>query len=101
MSFQRPDPHRYRLAALKSAYLGACLLLGEIPESPDADEIRTEILAARDLGPGSDPTSANGQRGCSSAGPRDPRSPARWRLWKLNHSADSLGWRFLSPEPCW
>ena len=51
MSFQRPDPHRYRLAALKSAYLGACLLLGEIPESPDADEIRTEILAARDLGP--------------------------------------------------
>jgi hypothetical protein len=43
-----PEPHRYRLAALKQAYLAACLLLGCIPDTPSAEQIRTDLLAARD-----------------------------------------------------
>ncbi len=44
-----PDRHRYRLAALKSAYLGAFLLLRSIPETPEAKAVRAELTAVRDL----------------------------------------------------
>ncbi|MFK3736031.1 HNH endonuclease, partial [Streptomyces sp. NPDC088090] len=47
--FTPPDPNRYRLAALKSAYLGACLLTRSIPETPEADSIRAELMHARNL----------------------------------------------------
>ena len=43
-----PDPRRYRIAALKHAYLAACLHLGRIPDSPTADRVRAELIAARD-----------------------------------------------------
>ena len=47
--YSRPDSNRYRLAALKSAYLGACVLLRAIPMTPEADAVRVELMAARDL----------------------------------------------------
>jgi hypothetical protein len=41
-------PNRYKLAALKHAYLAACLDLRAIPETPSADLIRHDLRAARD-----------------------------------------------------
>ncbi len=46
--FAPPDPERYRIAALKHAYLAACLHLRTIPLGSTADEIRHELLQARD-----------------------------------------------------
>jgi hypothetical protein len=43
-----PDPARYRLAALKHAYLAACLDRREIPDTPTGRQIRHDLLAARD-----------------------------------------------------
>jgi hypothetical protein len=43
-----PDPNRYKLAALKHAYLAACLELRSIPETPSADVIRRDLRGARD-----------------------------------------------------
>jgi hypothetical protein len=48
LEYAMPDLDRVRLALLKSAYLGACLLLGQIPQSDRANEIRAELLAARE-----------------------------------------------------
>jgi hypothetical protein len=44
-----PDQNRYRLAALKNAYLAACLMVRSIPETPEAKAVRAELTAARDL----------------------------------------------------
>lgn len=49
MAYVPQDPNRLRLAAMKSAYLGACLLLRSIPDAPEAVAIREELLAARDV----------------------------------------------------
>ncbi|MFD4613393.1 HNH endonuclease [Streptomyces sp. NPDC058440] len=49
MTYSPPDIRRYRLAALKSAYLGACLLTKSIPETPEAIAIRAELMEVRDL----------------------------------------------------
>jgi hypothetical protein len=49
MTFAAPDPHRYRLAALKSSYLAACLLLRTIPDTPEARAVRAELMASRDI----------------------------------------------------
>jgi hypothetical protein len=38
----------FRLAALKSAYLAACLMLKAVPRTERADAIRAELVAARD-----------------------------------------------------
>lgn len=43
-----PQPHRYRIAALKQAYLGACIRLRDIPDTRSARLIRRDLLAARD-----------------------------------------------------
>ncbi len=49
MSVQQPPSRlRLRLAALKHAYLAACLCLQGIPESPQAREIRRVLVAVRD-----------------------------------------------------
>lgn len=48
LHYRRPDPRRYRLAALKHAYLAACLYLGYVPAIPDAEAIRADLLSARD-----------------------------------------------------
>jgi hypothetical protein len=48
MTYRPPDSRRYRLALLKHAYLAACLYLGYVPGIPDADEIRHDLMAARD-----------------------------------------------------
>jgi hypothetical protein len=45
------EPHnlrRVRLAGLKNAYLGACLILQEIPEGDAADRIRAALVAVRE-----------------------------------------------------
>ncbi|MEV1172121.1 hypothetical protein [Nonomuraea sp. NPDC049784] len=42
-----PHPNRYRLALLKHAYLAECMKKG-ILEGPRADQIRHELIAARD-----------------------------------------------------
>jgi hypothetical protein len=42
-----PDRNRYRLALLKHAYLAACMKFG-ILQSDAADEIRRDLMAARD-----------------------------------------------------
>jgi hypothetical protein len=41
-----PNPKFVRLAALKNAYLAACLLLEQIPKTPLADAVRAELVAA-------------------------------------------------------
>lgn len=43
-----PAPHLYKLAALKQAYLAACLDMKAVPYSPTAEAVRRELLAARD-----------------------------------------------------
>jgi hypothetical protein len=42
-----PDRNRYRLALLKHAYLAACMRFG-VPQGDKADEIRRDLMAARD-----------------------------------------------------
>jgi hypothetical protein len=49
VEFREPDLARVRLAALKHAYLAACLAMGSIPQSPTAEGIRADLLAARDV----------------------------------------------------
>jgi hypothetical protein len=49
VEFREPDMARVRLAALKHAYLAACLAMGTIPQSPTADEIRNDLCRARDV----------------------------------------------------
>lgn len=48
LEVQPPQPRRYRLAALKHAYLAACLHLREIPDTGEAHRIRSDLVAARD-----------------------------------------------------
>lgn len=48
ISYRLPDPVAYKLAALKHAYLAACLALREVPMEGKAVEIRAELIAARD-----------------------------------------------------
>lgn len=43
-----PHPNQYRTGLLKSAYLAACLSLRAVPPLESANEIRAELLAARD-----------------------------------------------------
>lgn len=43
------DREKAVLAAVKSAYLIACLMIGQIPTSPKADAIRAELVRARDF----------------------------------------------------
>jgi hypothetical protein len=51
MSFRLPDPARWRLAALKHAYLAACCHLGAIPDTAAAEQIRDLLVAAREAPP--------------------------------------------------
>jgi hypothetical protein len=47
MTATLPDRNRYHLALLKHAYLASCLEYG-VPIGPEADAVRTELIAARD-----------------------------------------------------
>ncbi|WP_140400229.1 HNH endonuclease [Aeromicrobium sp. PE09-221] len=47
-TYQVIDSVRWQLAALKSAYLASCLLLGKIPETPEAERVRESLMIARD-----------------------------------------------------
>lgn len=49
LHYSPPDQRRVRIAALKSAYLGACLIAGEILMTPEAEQVRAELMAAREL----------------------------------------------------
>ena len=48
LTISPPDPRRYRLAALKHAYLAACLDRREIPDTDTARTIRHDLVAFRD-----------------------------------------------------
>ena len=48
VEFVEPPKELWVVAALKHAYLGACLCLGGIPASPLSHQVRTELVAARD-----------------------------------------------------
>lgn len=48
LTIQPPDPARYRLAALKHAYLAACLNRQAVPDTASAEQIRNDLVAARD-----------------------------------------------------
>ncbi len=49
MTYPEADTARTHIAAVKSAYLAACAAMRTIPRTPRADEVRTELLALRDL----------------------------------------------------
>ncbi|PRY62356.1 HNH endonuclease [Glycomyces artemisiae] len=46
IQFTAPDQNRCLLAAIKSAYLTACLIFRAIPDTPEAEAIRQVLLAA-------------------------------------------------------
>jgi hypothetical protein len=48
LHWQPPDRNRYRLAALKHAYLAACCQMRSIPVGAAADQIRSDLVDARD-----------------------------------------------------
>ncbi|MEB0000412.1 HNH endonuclease [Cryobacterium sp. RTS3] len=48
VTYPNPDGKAAHLAAVKTAYLAACLIMREIPRTPHSDAIRAELLAARD-----------------------------------------------------
>lgn len=48
MEWVLPDRSVWAIAALKHAYLGACLVLGRIPHTPLARQIRHDLIAVRD-----------------------------------------------------
>jgi hypothetical protein len=48
LTHEIPDPRLYHIAALKQAYLAACLQLRAIPETGSAEAIRRDLIAARD-----------------------------------------------------
>jgi HNH endonuclease len=47
MEVRMPDRNRYRLALLKHAYLAACLKFG-VPDGEAADQVRRDLIGARD-----------------------------------------------------
>jgi hypothetical protein len=77
MTYSPPDRNRYRLAALRSAYLAACLLTGSIPETPEAKAIRAELIAARTYPEDSDPKSVVCAQICKYTRPKARLFPAR------------------------
>jgi hypothetical protein len=46
--FRSPDSVRYRIAALKQAYLAACILMRSIPTTHQSEALRQQLIAARD-----------------------------------------------------
>jgi hypothetical protein len=76
MFISPPDPRRYRIAALKHAYLAACCQLGSIPASSVAEETRADLVAARDAVAVSDVADSHRAGGLrimrSTAGPQGP-----------------------------
>lgn len=55
VSVRAPDPSNIQIAAVKSAYLAACALLSEIPDTAQAATLRRELIALRDIPRGSTP----------------------------------------------
>ncbi|WP_226531843.1 HNH endonuclease [Microbacterium paraoxydans] len=49
MSYEVVDTTRSHIAAVKTAYLASCVALRAIPQTPRADALRAELLAARDM----------------------------------------------------
>lgn len=49
VTYDEHDMARVKLAVLKSTYLGACALMKQILVGPEADQVRHELMAVRDL----------------------------------------------------
>ncbi len=102
MSFTEPDRARYRLAALKSAYLTACLPLCSIPETPQAVPIRAELLAARDAPRKHRVRPVRSAKVCRSGNPTALPCRARSRSSAPNlQTRQRRSSRFSSRAPCW
>jgi len=56
VSVHRPNPADTRIASVKSAYLAACALLSDIPDSPRGVALRNELIAVRDTPRGTSPS---------------------------------------------
>jgi len=56
VSIRGPDFTDIRIAAVKSAYLAACSLLSEIPDTARAVALRNELMAVRDIPRGTTPS---------------------------------------------
>ncbi|KRA24071.1 hypothetical protein ASD65_06255 [Microbacterium sp. Root61] len=48
MTYPQADTTRTHIAAVKTAYLAACVTMRVVPNSPRAEALRAELLAARD-----------------------------------------------------
>lgn len=59
IEYRIPNPRVWRVAALKHAYLAACLALGEIPNTIHAAALRGVLVASRDLKRGELPPESN------------------------------------------
>jgi hypothetical protein len=64
IQYRIPNPRVWRVAALKHAYLGACLSLGEIPNTEHAAYVRGVLIAARDGDKGGLPPETGLSKGC-------------------------------------
>ncbi len=48
ITYSPPDPRRWGLALLKHAFLAACLYMKCVPETDEIQQIRSELITARD-----------------------------------------------------
>lgn len=76
LNFRLPDPFRFKVAALKHAYLAACLHLQRIPQTAEASTIRSDLLAVRDADKGAPfPRSGHAERLSLYRSHRPPQGP--------------------------
>lgn len=90
MSYTPPDPHRYRLAALKSAYLASCVLTRSIPHTPEAAAIRGELMRARGLPSRVSPRPGPLCDALTIAKSQGPASPGEIALVRIRHVDGTL-----------
>jgi hypothetical protein len=70
--YRIPNPRIWRVAALKHAYLGACLALGQIPDTLHAAHVRGVLVTTRNGKRGELPPDTNLAKGLRLAQSRQP-----------------------------
>ena len=86
--YRIPNPRVWRVAALKHAYLAACLALGEIPNTQHAAYVRGVLVATRDGKRGELPPETNLAKGLRLA---QSNQPAQGPTVLLAALVDALG----------
>lgn len=74
IEYSVPNPRMWRVAALKHAYLAACLALGEVPDTDHAAAVRGVLVATRDRERGELPPETGLSKG-SAVGAVAPSCP--------------------------